>query len=267
MDERLPIGRMRPVTCATPINRRGFTLLELMLVVAIIGLMLSLAAPQLWGALAGQNLEGTARHLGNYGRALMAQSSLLGEPLILKIDFKKQEYWTIRPQQQLDDDFFEEGAKGAAEPATDLFAPSSDPTQEDMDAKIVAMRQRMDQLARLNLDARARNVPQEGMLDEIGPLFEEEFSLRKKEEGDPQEYKTGLINHTWLPEEIQIESVMYGTSKKTVNAGIAEVEVLPLGLAEKMFFYLKDEDGQYFTVVLDPITTGMRLIEGKHTES
>jgi prepilin-type N-terminal cleavage/methylation domain-containing protein len=44
-------------------NRRGFTLLELMIVIAIIGIVLGYVTPRLFGALTSSNIEKTERNM------------------------------------------------------------------------------------------------------------------------------------------------------------------------------------------------------------
>jgi hypothetical protein len=60
---------------------------------------------------------------------------------------------------------------------------------------------------------------------------------------------------------VWIESVLVGTSKQ--GKGVVEIEVTPLGLNDPVEIYLKNESGDYYTVVWDPITGGARCQRGK----
>jgi prepilin-type N-terminal cleavage/methylation domain-containing protein len=248
---------------------KGFTLVELAVVVAIIAVAIAITVPNFWPAIDSMTLEGTGRHLGNYGRAVMAQSALIGEELIVKIDFEKQEYWTERlpkPESLLKEEEELEKGKTDGELSTDLFADSEDEANlEQLDQMAEKMRFRMEQFARQAVESRATNVKQEGVLGDMGPLFEKEFKLDDKEDEQDWEYRNYLLGRTKLDQGIIIESLRYGATGKEVAKGTAEIEVFPMGLGTPIIFYLVNEAGDYFTVAWDPITTGTHLYAGKET--
>ena len=246
---------------------KGFTLIELAVVVAIVAIGMAIALPNFWPAIEAMTLEGTARHLGNYGRAVMAQSAMLGEQLIVKIDFEKQEYWTERlpkPESVLKEEEEREKGKTEGELSSDLFSDTEGEVDiEQAEQMAEKMHSRMEQFARQSVESRAANVKHDGMLGDIGPLFEKEFKLDDKKDEQDVEYRNYLLDRTILDQGVTIESVQFGATGKEVAKGIAEIEVFPMGLGTRIIFCLVNGDGEYFTVVWDPITTGRQLYAGK----
>ena len=57
-----------------PDSQRGYTLIELAFVVALVTLIMAIAMPSLMPRLMMGNAEAAARHLAGYGRAVMAQA-------------------------------------------------------------------------------------------------------------------------------------------------------------------------------------------------
>ena len=114
----------------------------------------------------------------------------------------------------------------------------------------------------MQLMSQARQVENEGILDEIGPLFDKPFALEDEEETE-EELMEPLLERTALPEGVVIESVHVGS--ESFSSGEADVELSPLGLDESVVIYVKNEDDEYFTITWDPITGGARIDEGKKT--
>ncbi|HOF41566.1 MAG TPA: prepilin-type N-terminal cleavage/methylation domain-containing protein [Candidatus Hydrogenedentes bacterium] len=262
---------------------RGFTLVELAVVVALVALLLAIAIPQLLPTILFSNLEGSARHLASYGRAAMAHAVMTRERLTIRIeltpeDGEPQQYWTVRwysedelREEKDEDGMFAGGTFGRVggtsrnERAQDrnaaLYQPGS---QEDMAERARALQERFDRFAALSLQSKTRNVKHDGLLGKMGPLFgDKKFSLDSSgKEDDVEEVKTSLLERTRLPDGVEIESVRVGTSE--LSRGLVEVDVTPLGLAEPVHIYLKARDSRdYFTVAWDPITGGAHVYEGK----
>ncbi len=247
----------------------GYTLIELVIVTAVIAIILSVAMPRLLPAIAVSNFEGAARHLANFGRSAMAHCTLTHDRLTIKIDLDNQEYWAVR-WRLLDEKLFDE-----EEPSeVDLFgeATTSSPdlaalaaSEVDVELEAKRLQEQFDRFARLALEARAGNVKQEGILDDIGPLFDHEFDLDGSgEEDEFEEVKSNLLSRTSLPRNVAIESVVVGSTEYL--RGTVEIDVTSLGLVEPVTCYVKDVQEEYYTVVWDPITGGAHLSAGKDVE-
>lgn len=256
----------------------GFTLVELVIVITLIGIIAAIAAPQLMPAIMLSRLDGAARHIAGYGRSAMAQASLMRETLTVMVDLDQQEYWTVRRVEVGQSIFDEDGKDKAAtsdgertEGEKKGLADSKDflnffgggemsGEEGDMQEGVDLMREQFNRFARAQMMTRARQVKREGILDEIGPLFDKKFSLDEKEE-EGEEVTEPLLARTPLPEGIVIESVHLGPTQYA--KGQVEIEVTPLGLNEPAIFYVKDEEDDYFTVAWDPITGNVRFERGK----
>jgi len=264
----------------------------LVVVITLIGMMAAIALPELMPVLMLNKLEGASRHVAAYGRGAMSYAGMMRATLIVKFDLGKQEYWTEKMPDAfagVSDSLFsdeEDAVKGSdsASRRNPLIASSSSKNstrQKGTDQLLgllgrsdtagtpggapedgVTTRDRFDQFARAQMVVRAKQVKREGILDEIGPLFEEEFSLdEKKSEDKPMEITESMLARTSLPEGISFASIRLGSSIS--SSGVVEVEVSPLGLYEPVTIYLKDEDDTFFTVVLDPITNNVHFAKGK----
>jgi len=265
------------------------------LVIALIGLVLALALPQFMPAIAYGSLDGAARHLANFGRAAANRAAFTHERYTFHCDLANQQYWLVRwkevepdkDEKAKKDLFKREGLfdrsdgrgstsrsrKGSLfddENALSLFSQSpgleaivAQGLPEGYDEQALEMQERFDRFSRLALMARARNVKHEGILGEIGPLFEKEFRLDvdDEEEEQAEEVKEPLLVRVALPTGVWIESMQVGNSENT--KGAAEVEITPLGFSEPVTFHLRNEDGDYYTVIWDAITGGAHLLRGK----
>ena len=272
----------------SPLMSNGFTLIEMLLVIAVIALMATIALPQLMPAIVMSRLEGAARHVAGYGRSAMAQATLLRETIVVKVDLTNQEYWTIRRKDKAESIFEEDekdktdneqktkGKRGSSQkqPTTGdarngeflnllgYTASENDGTAWGESAMTGAdlMRQKFDRFTRAQMLVRSRQVKRGGILDEIGPLFDKKFSLDDEKETE-EEVTDPLLARTSLPEGIKIESVsMAGNSHAN---GEVEIEITPLGLLEPVTFYIKGEDQAYYTVMWDPITGNVHIEKGK----
>ena len=129
-----------------------------------------------------------------------------------------------------------------------------------MAASVDLMRDRFEQFVRAQLASRAKQVEHEGILDEIGPLFDKPFSLDNEDDAW-EEVKEPLLERTQLPDGVVLESLWVGG--KEHSGGQVEIELTALGLAEPVVFHLTNEDGDYFTVTWDAITGVTRIERGK----
>jgi len=74
-------------------NRKGFTLIELMVVALLIAMIVSVSAPRLLPMLATTTVEGECRTMMGFGRAVVAHSLFANEEVVVKFDLEAQEYW------------------------------------------------------------------------------------------------------------------------------------------------------------------------------
>jgi len=237
----------------------GFTLVELALVVLIIAIILAIAMPRMIPAIAYSELEGAARHLAGYGRSLMAHCALSGDAVTFKVDMGQRDYWSVR-WILADAAFLDENEEDEAASPSAVRAPVPG-SEEDTAMRAQDLEEQFQRFAYMKTRSRARNVPKDDFLDEIGPLFEEEFTLEEEEdEESTEELKTDLLSRTWLPGDVQFESIRVGTREYTT--GTVEIDVTSLGLAEAVVFTIVSGD-EYYTVAWDAVTGGAHIKQGK----
>ncbi len=275
-----------PVAASPRRDREGYTLLELMFVIFIIALILSIAMPQLMPALLSSQLEGSARHLANYGRSAIAYSALNHEPITVRFDLAKREYYSLKWSEDdlainsstksgglsgiegkdsvglsTDQDKQANGLStgaGAALTIQELIATGA---VEDLELQREEVQLELDKAFQRSLLAQAKNVPRESLLGEFKPLFEKDFTLEVDGKEQRDEVQDALLDHGYLPDEILIESVLLGGEE--ISEGTVDVEVTPIGLSQSVSFFLKGPKGEYYTVEWDPITGGAHLARGK----
>ena len=66
--------------------RGGFTLIELAVVIVIVAAVAAVAFPRLIPILAYSELEGSARHAAQFGRAALGEAAMLSKELTIRID-------------------------------------------------------------------------------------------------------------------------------------------------------------------------------------
>lgn len=76
-------------------NKKGFTLLELLLVIVLIGVILVLAVPSTRNALTGDSLKKASRQLIGLERKLRTEAVRDQLDYILNIDLSDSSYWVI----------------------------------------------------------------------------------------------------------------------------------------------------------------------------
>ncbi|GJM27357.1 MAG: hypothetical protein DHS20C16_37720 [Phycisphaerae bacterium] len=249
----------------TKTRKHGFTLIELVIVSGLILMIMGLAVPALIPAFAFSELEGAARHVSSYGRSAAAYAGFSGEYITVKIDIDAGEYWAVElldTTPTLFEDDEPETELDEQEALAALVASQSNGGDAAMLEQSMMLEKQFEQFFRRSVEAQAKNVHHDGSLfDDVGPLFDEEFSLREEDDDDDREIKDVLMRRTTLPKDVIFESVMVGNEEHT--NGIVEIEVSPLGLTDTVTFYILRGEDRYFTVVWDPITGSSRLTRGK----
>ncbi len=271
---------------------RGFTLIELVFVMFMIGVIAAITFPQLVQVIAFSELEGDARHLANYGRGIVAEATLLGDEITVYFDLGKdpqesQEYWAVRwvypdegeGEAEADIDQLglmaemQRGDKFSPERLLDAFNNGKNANGllgEDMlpdgfDAELAQsqLNDKFNRFARRILEQRAENViHDEGFLEEIGPLFdpEDEFNLDEDEPVE-EEIMDPILQRTRLTDGAWIETVSIGGESYT--SGLVELELTPLGLEQKVGFHVVNGEGDCYTVIWDPLTGGANVTNEK----
>ena len=268
----------------------GFTLLEMAVVVLIIAIVSAVSLPYLMPAILFSELEGAARHLTNYGRSAMSESTLYRETFTVYFDLDNQEYYvTHLIYPDLMDEKSEEGVEGEVEEINQLALlsgmGSTERTAEevnkaledvragntvdqgalpegfDNDAASEQMRNRFAWFSRQLLEIRADNVKHgEEFLEDAGNLFDDyEFDLETPEP-EEVELKTPLLGRVRFPDGVRLTEVVIGEHNQ--QWGEVMVTISPLGLEEPVTLYLQGGEEEYYTIFWNPVTAEAQYYVG-----
>lgn len=269
--------------------RLGFTLVELMVVIALVAMIMAIAMPNLWPIIAFSEHEGAARRLAQYGRAATSHAVLARETITVNIDIENGEYWCTRlpePEPEESDSLptaeeeererrdvpeddgellrlaqqeLEEGSTGRRpddSPQSDVLLEQSDRLSE-----------RLNERARRGVESRAKLVNHKTKSSEFDVMDRflaerEEEKLRREQEEDlePEEVKDNLLLRAKLPDQVFFQRVL--VNDEEIDEEIVEIEITPLGLSAEVKFYLEHFNGDVFTVTWDPLTGGAAIIDG-----
>ena len=98
------------------IRRRGFSLIEVLVVVIILGLMLYLVTPNVDGLLPSSRMDGAARELANTIELVRTRAIITGVKHYIRFDLDNQVYY-ILDEENRSDSFFAYNPGGSLAPA------------------------------------------------------------------------------------------------------------------------------------------------------
>jgi prepilin-type N-terminal cleavage/methylation domain-containing protein len=145
-------------------NRKGFTLIELMIVALLIAMIISVTAPRLLPLLATATVEGECRTMMGFGRSVVAHALIANEEVVVKIDLDQKEYWAeaLPSGNTVRTDTYEEDQEAEEEEKYGEFDIPEDPKE-------------------LALEVHKVLEHRESQAEDLDPDFEHKFL-------DPQEY-------------------------------------------------------------------------------
>ncbi len=258
----------------------GFTLIELMVVTAIIAAVLAVALPQFLPAIMYTTHEGAARHLANFGRAAIAHVTFEKEAITVKVDLDAQQYWAERlpepPEEEANElhQGMQEDRK-LPEDDRELFRMAQDALENPqggrgndqgsavLDEQRDRMAEQFDERARQTLTARASRIKQDERFEARDPAASVFSSMTADDAPEPEAVDSPLLGRTTVPEEVRL--VRVAVAGKHYEEGVAEIELSPLGLAAEAKFWLMNEDGEMLVVRWDPVTGRASVHEGSES--
>lgn len=237
---------------------RGFTLLELMAVFAVIAMILAVAAPRLLPLATYFGHEGSARQLAAFGETAIQHAKLNSEELYVKFDLETGAYWIEHWVPEDSEDGAGEGASGIAEMEETITEMLNDPNADpdDLIEGAKELQKHFSGFAEQRLRARAELVEPNRSREE-----DENDGAMRASWGDGQKNRpmkketlvAPLLEKRQLPENVFFESVTLPDER--TSGDIVEVVISPLGLERDVRIKLVSEDGDVLTVRWDPIVS------------
>lgn len=239
-------------------DRRGFTLLELMAVFAIIAMVLAVTAPRLLPLAVHFGHEGAARELAAYGESVIQYAKLNNEELFVRFDLEKGEYWTEhwvveKPEDGSKRDK-EKPLKDAASLQESMTEAMNDPEADDesLAKSSEQMGEHFAGFAEQRLRAQADLVePNRKLMDEKRKRTPDLFEGGEEPRREKQPLDAPMLGKRKLPEGVALRSVsVRGEPDESTKI---EVVVTPLGIDKEVRMKLMSEDGDRLSVRWDPI--------------
>jgi type II secretion system protein H len=94
------VNRLPPAPCASRTGAAGFTLIEIMVVVAILGLLYAIVVPNLGAFLPKTRLDKEARVLSSNIDMMRSEARIQSKRLTLQLDLKKARWRRVQPPEQ-----------------------------------------------------------------------------------------------------------------------------------------------------------------------
>jgi type II secretion system protein H len=94
------VSRFPPAPCASRTGAAGFTLIEIMVVVAILGLLYAIVVPNLGAFLPKTRLDKEARVLASNVDMMRSEARIQSKRLTLQLDLKKARWRRVQPPEQ-----------------------------------------------------------------------------------------------------------------------------------------------------------------------
>lgn len=255
----------------------GFTLIELMVVIFIVGLISAVTMPRLLPIIVFSEHEGAARRLAAFGDAAMAHATLRRETITVRFDLGAQTFEATRwvdvaktegdgaPDQLAMIEQMKGGGAMGPEQIAELLAGGGDPRglPEGFDFELAheQLNSKFDLFARAVLEAQARNVKHpEGLLSDISLFGEDDDFSLGVEQWEELPVDDPLLGRDMLPAGVRLDTVWIDGERHT--RGVVEIELNALGLTNLVGLYLRNEDGDHYTVIWDPLASRARIRAG-----
>lgn len=233
-------------------QERGFTLLELMAVFAVIALVLAVAAPRLLPAATYFGHEGAARELAAFGETAIQYAALHNEEILVAFHLDRGEYWA---EHWVPEEGHEENGEipSVAEMQESVLATMNDPNadEDDMAESAEQMNSHFAAFAQQQLRARAELV-EPNRSDRAGRSMRASWGENQREARMVKEpLDAPMLEKRKLPEDVFLESITLPDER--LRDERVEVVISPLGLERDVRIALVTEDGDVLTVRWDPI--------------
>lgn len=216
------------------LNRKGFTLFELMVAIAIVGLVVGVVATQSnnWFDL---NIKKATNRISNTVRYLRDKASTENLYIRLVFDFEKNNYWV--------------------EATTERFLLTS---KEVLEAE---EKEKEEEAKEAETEVKTETVTkenEEGEEEEVDAEVSYVQKYRTPEFGAVDDF---LLKPVSLPDGVFLKDIYTGRSEGPITGGQAFIYFFPNGYIEPAIINLMDEDDEVnFSIKIDPIIGATDLL-------